>query len=125
MIEFQDAEGVIRSWLLDSGLVGDRAYFSLPEGTRTLPCVLMTRVGGVPRWDLDQARIQFDVFGSTKHEAASVAYRLAAMLENLKPARNSALTGAEVETLFPQGAPADPYRRYVLDATIGVRTANA
>ncbi len=125
MIAYQDAEVVVRGWLIGLGVAGGRVYLSLPEGPRTMPCVLVTRVGGASSFATDEPRIQFDCFGNDKAEAAGLAYGIAAALTNLRPARGSALAGATVETLFPQSGPTDPYRRFVLDATISVRTQNA
>ncbi len=121
-MEFVSAEGAVWAWLREAGI---DAYMSVPESGLVFPSVLIQRVGGTMGYDLDQPRIQFDCFALNKADADALARRVAAMLANLRGRRGSALTGADIESMFPQGQASDPYRRYVVDATVYVRTKNA
>lgn len=69
---FPDAEAIVRTGLADALACG--VYSSVPKSP-SYPLVTVQRVGGLPaeRHRLDSARIQIDVWGTSKSEAQDIA----------------------------------------------------
>jgi hypothetical protein len=71
--QFPDAEALV-AHAIRTGVAGSRVYSSVPNDP-TYPLVTVRRIGGTPmerhRWD--EARIQIDVWGTSKSEAFDLA----------------------------------------------------
>lgn len=69
---FPDAEALISKVIRDE--LGARVYSSIPNNP-TYPLITVRRIGGIPsqRVRLDNADLQFDVWGNTKSEARLLA----------------------------------------------------
>ncbi len=121
---YVDVEGLVRMWV-QSAIPDVAVHFSLPTTDPvSLPVILVTRVGGSASGPLDQPLIQFDCFGSNKHQAAAVAYLLASALEELnQPGASRALLGADDIQIRSYSDVNDKVKRYIVEARVTLRQA--
>lgn len=121
---FPDATGEVYRWLSDA--LTEPVWLSMPEGPRSFPGVLITRVGGRPQFGGDNARFQFDCFGdetpASRQQANALAYRVAALVDQVS---GRPIAGGSVEAMVERLDPAAPYCRVLVDAFLFVRSANA
>lgn len=82
---FPDAEAVVSQWLRDHVSPTPRVYSSIPKAP-AYPLVTIARVGGTPavRQYLDAARIDVNVWGTSKTDAHDLAAKCRAALMNLE-----------------------------------------
>lgn len=87
LVLLPDAERLLSAWLRDqpelADLVDDRVYTILPHD-KAFPLVRLVRVSGAASLSrplvLDEAHIQFDVWGTVKAQAFEVAATVRALL---------------------------------------------
>lgn len=130
---FADVEGALRTWLRTqseiTSLVGSRVFFGYPDSTQT-PLITISRVGGSPQTGeapLEDALVQFDCWGGIKNkaQAAQVMTALLGVLESMTPRDLDSSTkgyGASVESVFWSPDPTNDQARYVVTATVTVRS---
>jgi hypothetical protein len=107
-----DVEKACRQWARDGGFV---TFFGV-NNNGTFPQVVVQRVGGPD----DEARIQWDVWGGTKQQAAATAADLATGLSAL--ARYAfdgiRLHGAQVDGVRWVPDPDSDRARYIVDTVV-------
>lgn len=71
---FPDAEALVATELRDAAISAGGVFSSIPKAP-TFPLITVKRIGGLPleRHAFDRARIQIDVWGTTKSEAFDIA----------------------------------------------------
>lgn len=126
---FTDAEAAVRGWARAHAGITPKApggiYFSVPKGA-SFPLATLQRVAGAPdlgEAPVDQARIQFDAWGTTKQDAAALAEAIVNAASGLQDgtvmgSEPAVAKGATVE-LGPVWLPDQESRRprYVVDVT--------
>jgi hypothetical protein len=104
-----------------TALVGARVYTAIPAEP-TFPLVRVTRIGGIPAISrhLDIARIQVDVWGTTKFQARTVAATAQAAIHAAIGARaEGVLTGVDDDLgLSWQPDPETDQPRYVFGVAL-------
>lgn len=111
-----DLEAAIREWARTAGLtVGGRVFFG--KAKAELPQIVLARLGGTD----GDAFIQFDVWGSTKADAADAAADLATAIDALDRYTTDdgtvSLLGAVVDGVRWLPEPDTDRPRYIVDAT--------
>lgn len=131
---FADVEGGLRTWFRAqsdiTSVVSSRVFFGVPDGV-TFPIITLQRIGGGPQRGeapLDDALIQIDCWGGigNKAQAWAVTAAVLAVLESMTPQELASGVygyGASVDSVnfFPD--PSDGRSRYVVTATVTVRSA--
>lgn len=133
LLDFEDVEGALRSWLRThpllvggaEGHVDGRVFFAVPTSV-SYPLITVSRIGGGPQEGLaplDDARLSMRVYGQTKSSAQKVTNRLVTALQQIEaePLNGSVFGhGARVDSQLWLPDPADDCPRYIVDATITV-----
>jgi hypothetical protein len=128
---FTDVEAAVKAWARAhagiSAAASGGVFLSIPKGAH-FPLLVITRVGGAPELGeapLDQARIQFDCWGSDRAGAAALSVEVVKGLVGLRDGDamgpSAVGKGATVE-LGPVFQPDLESRRprYVVDGLITV-----
>lgn len=123
-----DVEAAVRAWLRDKVAgVGGRVFFGHPDGA-TYPYLTVSRIGGAPRGDIDEARLSVHSWGSTKKSASDVATSVARAVDGLGTeviATGVLAHGGVVDSLLWLPAAPDDRPRYVVDITVHASVTEA
>lgn len=107
-----DAHGLVREWLREQteivAITDMRQFFKMPEKPKpTLPCIVLIRVGGEISDEIDYPRMSFSCWGENKHEASTVGYRLADVLDRASRRSSMRLDSGLIKSVYDVVAPID------------------
>jgi hypothetical protein len=125
--DFPDAELIATLWLASNGFNAAGVMPSKP----TRPNIVVTRVGGSPavKWAVDTARLQVDVWGTSKQQARDCAASAMSALY-VMPGQAGAAQGAFVSDVDvslgllwqPDDAQNPPIPRYLFEVAVTLRS---
>lgn len=131
--DFPDTEAAMKAFLkADAGvaaLVGTRVFFGSPKQGATLPCIVLTRIGGGDDGSeaaIDQAVLNFSCWGRSKEEAFDVANAVRKAQRSIRRrtlASGVDLHGAIVDTVLWSPDPQDDTPRYIVTTRVTATAA--
>lgn len=129
VVVMPDAEGAVRAWLrgLSIPALGRNVWFGFPKAGAQYPLAIVSRVGGSTDGyaPVDNVWIQIDVYSKSRQEAATVAYRIAAEIDQLDcgTPMGAASAGGGWVASGPVWRPDDDrtLSRFVIDARFSLR----
>lgn len=135
-VVYGDAEAIVKAWLLTTSVAalvtrpdaGKSIYLAMPLSA-PLPCVVLTRMGGGPRYGKDMpedaARMSFSCWGRSRTQAGDIARAVVSECESLSHTGGftlgtSWMPAADVSRLFWLPDPESDTARYIVDAMVTV-----
>jgi hypothetical protein len=119
-----DVEAAVRAWARDNVASVNRRVFFGANNRVAFPQIVLTRIGGPD----DACLIQFDCWGATKEDSATVAADLATEADALAryTEDGTVLHGAAVEAIRWSPDPESDQPRHIVDVTFtATATASA